>query len=386
MRTRRDPRSERASRRVGEGARPRFDLAGGASRRRDLRAEREAARVDGAGRPRFDLSAAGRGHGPQRAAAEPVRAAPAIVRIEAPALLVVAVVDAPAGRLGGHDQQVLGAARALADAGGGAVVLLGKTVPDDAGAAGADRVGAFAGDDPDAAAESLVAALAVLSPRHVLFAESTDGGDLARRVAVRLGERLFTAAEQVGTRGASRAARGRTVEQRTATPRFVTLADGAAAPHRGGVHEARPVELPAGTGVARSSVRDVPPDPATVPLAEADFVVAAGNGVTDFDAFRSLAAALGAAPGASRMVCDAGLMPRTAQVGASGTVLSGSVYLALGIAGAPQHLQGVAGCETVIAVNTDLHAAMVERADLAIVADAQAVMPALLAALARGRQ
>jgi electron transfer flavoprotein alpha subunit len=63
-------------------------------------------------------------------------------------------------------------------------------------------------------------------------------------------------------------------------------------------------------------------------------------------------------------------------------VLAATCYLALGISGAPQHLQGVAGCEHVVAVNTDLHAAMIERAGLAIVQDAQRVMPALLRLLA----
>jgi electron transfer flavoprotein alpha subunit len=81
------------------------------------------------------------------------------------------------------------------------------------------------------------------------------------------------------------------------------------------------------------------------------------------------------------VVCDAGLMPRAAQVGASGTVLEATCYVALGIAGAPQHLQGVARCEHVVAVNTDLHAAMVERAALAVIQDAQLVMPALLKVL-----
>ncbi len=121
-------------------------------------------------------------------------------------------------------------------------------------------------------------------------------------------------------------------------------------------------------------------------LAEADFVAAAGNGVTDLAGFQALAAALGATPGASRVLCDAGLMPRDRQVGASGTVLSGSCYLAFGIAGAPQHLQGVAGVAHVIAVNTDLHAAMIKRATLAIIADAQQVIPALQALLRRGPQ
>ena len=107
-------------------------------------------------------------------------------------------------------------------------------------------------------------------------------------------------------------------------------------------------------------------------------MVSAGNGIRDFDLFRRVAAALGGTPGASRVVCDSGDMPRAAQVGASGTVLAADCYLALGIAGAPQHLQGIAGCRHVIAVNTDLHAAMVERAELAIVSDAHAVMGALV--------
>jgi len=61
-------------------------------------------------------------------------------------------------------------------------------------------------------------------------------------------------------------------------------------------------------------------------------------------------------------------------------VLRARCYLALGIAGAPQHLQGIPEVEHVVAVNTDLHAAMVKRAGLAVVADARAVMPALIQA------
>lgn len=231
-----------------------------------------------------------------------------------------------------------------------------------------------------------MAAIAALRPRHVLWPESRIGGDLARRVAVRMGEGLFCGAEQVSARAVARPARGRRVEQRREPPLLLTLAEGAAAPHGRTVHEARPIDLPLPARLdfesAILSIEEVPADPATVPLGEADFVLSVGNGVTDFAAFASLAQALGATPGASRMVCDAGVMPRAAQVGASGTVLSARCYFALGIAGAPQHLQGIAGCEHVVAVNTDLHAAMIERAGLAVVADAQAVMPALLALLA----
>jgi electron transfer flavoprotein alpha subunit len=126
-------------------------------------------------------------------------------------------------------------------------------------------------------------------------------------------------------------------------------------------------------------------DPNAVPLTEADFIVSAGNGVTDWPGFHEVAAALGAAEGGSRVVCDTGLLPRERQVGASGSLVEPRCYLAFGIAGAPQHLQGILRCERVLAVNTDLHAEMVKRADLAIIADAQSVMPAL-ARLARDRR
>jgi electron transfer flavoprotein alpha subunit len=140
--------------------------------------------------------------------------------------------------------------------------------------------------------------------------------------------------------------------------------------------------------VAPTRIEDrgiAPTDPNAVPLPEADFIVSAGNGVSDWASFHEVASALGAAEGGSRVVCDAGFLPRDRQVGASGSLVEARCYLAFGIAGAPQHLQGISRCERVLAVNTDLHAEMVKRADLAIIADAQAVMLAL-AKLAKERR
>jgi electron transfer flavoprotein alpha subunit len=387
-RLRRDPRTERAAHSVEGGVRPRFDLAAlptGKRPRRDPRAEQRQATVPGAARLRLDRS--------QRtpiAVAAPerqvVEAAPQLRIIAQPAFLVAAVPDAPAGRLTPHDRQLLGAARVLADAGGGAVVAVSFGTIEGLGAAGADRALVLGADefDPEGQARALAAALAALSVRHALLPETADGGDLARRIAADLGEPLFTGVESLTTKAVTRPAKGRRIEQRMVPPRLMTIAADAVAPHRGTIHEAKAIEAPlAAASTARGilAAELVPADPATVPLAEAAFVVSAGNGVTDFDVFRALAVALGATPGASRVVCDAGLMPRGAQVGASGTVLEANCYFALGIAGAPQHLQGVAKCEHVVAVNTDLHAAMIERAGLAVVADAQQVMPAIIAAL-----
>ncbi|PZQ83906.1 MAG: electron transfer flavoprotein subunit alpha/FixB family protein [Ancylobacter novellus] len=387
-RIRRDPRAERAAHRIDGTARLRFDLASAptmsARLRRDPRAEESRALVPGKLRRRLDRT--------QRIASASVRpaefveeAGPRLRIIAEPAFLVAVIPDAPGGRLTPHDRQLFGAARLLADAGGGAVLALMQTPSDDFATAGADRVLALpvAGYDPEAKASAVEAVLEKLDIRHALFPESAEGGDLARRVAALTGERLFAGAESLSPKGVTRAAQGKRVEQRGTPPRLISLAADAVAAHAGTMHEALPVEFafPAQAPGAILSAEFVPADPSNVSLAEADFVTSAGNGISDFDAFRALVAALGATPGASRMVCDAGLMPRAAQVGASGTVLDATCYFALGIAGAPQHLQGIAKCEHVVAVNTDLHAAMIERAGLAIVADAQQVMPALLSLL-----
>ncbi|MEE7483479.1 electron transfer flavoprotein subunit alpha [Methylorubrum populi] len=395
-RPRRDPRAEWAVSLVaGEGSRPRYDrtrrATGSGRPRRDPRAEREAQRIGGLARARYDLSQRGRSVGeavttPPRAA--PAAEAPKTLLVEAPAFLVAVVPDAPGGRLSGHDRQVLGAARALAGR-EGAVAVIVEGACEGLGAAGADRMLRLErteGYDPAARAARIEAALAGLGARHVLFPESLDGGDLARRVAVGLGEALFTNAEAVAAKGLVRPARGRRVEQSLAPPRLATVAPDAVADYAGPPREARalPFEDSAPPPPAKGilSATRIPADPATVPLSLAEFVVSAGNGLSDLDTFRQVVSALHATPGASRVLCDAGLMPRHAQVGASGTVLAATCYFALGISGAPQHLQGVAGCEHVVAVNTDLHAAMIERAGLAVVQDAQAVMPALLRLLA----
>ncbi|CAO4178157.1 electron transfer flavoprotein subunit alpha/FixB family protein [Methylorubrum extorquens] len=393
-RPRRDPRAERAASLVGECPRPRYDRTRRATAsgrpRRDPRAEREAQRIGDGARARYDLSQIGRTVGEAVTATPrtaPVAEAPKTVIVETPAFLIAVVPDAPGGRLSSHDRQVIGAARALAGR-EGAVAVIVEGECEGLGAAGADRMLRLEraeGYDPAGRAARIEAALAGVGARHVLFPESLDGGDLARRVAVGLGEALFTNAEVVAAKGLVRPARGRRVEQSLAPPLLATVAPDAVADYAGPPREARPLPY---EGSARETPKSIvsatrlPADPATVPLSLAEFVVSAGNGLSDLDTFRQVVSALHATPGASRVLCDSGLMPRHTQVGASGTVLAATCYFALGISGAPQHLQGVAGCEHVVAVNTDLHAAMIERAGLAVVQDAQAVMPALLRLLA----
>jgi electron transfer flavoprotein alpha subunit len=300
-----------------------------------------------------------------------------------PKFIVLAVADAPDGKLSAHDRQVLGACHILAGA-TGAVVLLAPGEIDDVAAAGADRVQPYApsaGYDPAGRAAGVLAAMDALHPRHVLFAESACGGDLARRVAAISDMALFAGIEALGADYAIRPFGAGRFEARAAPARLLSVAADRISAYSGAPCEARILAAFPEKPGAPFAARLQPADASTLPLTEAAFVVAAGNGVTDFDMFSRLVQALGATPGASRVLCDTGRMPRARQVGASGSVLQAECYLALGISGAPQHLAGVAGVQHVIAVNTDLHAAMVARATLAVIADAQAVMAALLAAL-----
>lgn len=352
--------------------------------RRDPRADRLRHRVPGTSRARFTIEVAGSAGltGPTVTQTAPVQ----IITMEDPAYLVAVVADAPGGLLAPTDRQLLGAGRLLAGR-DGAVVLIAGALSDDAGVGGADRLVLLRQDDAPARALEIAEIITALQPRHVLFSETPDGGDLARRVAVLAGETLFGDVEMLTSKQMIRPAGAHRVEQRLPPGRFIALQADIQPPYSGTPREARPIELNvAVVPPVDWRARDIAGDPGNLALGEADFVVAAGNGVTDFATFHRLVEALGATPGASRVLCDAGLMPRDRQVGASGTVLSGTCYFALGIAGAPQHLEGVARVEHVVAVNTDLHAAMIARAGLAIVHDAQAVMPALLRQLAeRGR-
>ncbi len=403
-RVRKDPRAERVTKLVTEGeARPRLDLgrrdpgrASGRPRRdpwREWAASLSGETITEPGRRRYDRSQRqmNREDAARFTTARPdldptdiSPGQPTLRVVDEPAFSVFAVVEASGGRLSRFDRQVLGAARLLADAGngGGAVVAIVAGSVDGVGEAGADRVWVTGPmTTPTGRAGGLRSAVDTLRPRHVLLAETGDSADLARRLSVALNEPLFADVEHLTARSAVRAIRNRSKEIAAAPPMLMTIGEDRAKTYEAVPCEARQIEAPAEPlfeDDAILSVEILPGDPATLALSETDFVASAGNGVTDFTAFRDLAAALKATPGASRVVCDAGLMPRAAQVGASGTVLAADCYLALGISGAPQHLQGVAGCEHVIAVNTDLHAAMIERAGLAIVQDAQLVMPELL--------
>ncbi|MCI4644775.1 MAG: electron transfer flavoprotein subunit alpha/FixB family protein [Hyphomonadaceae bacterium] len=388
MSVRRDPRGERDARKIeSRSGLPRFTIApveAGTSRRRiDPRAARDARRVSSHGRPRFGLVTAlnpGKIADPvsSEARARPIRI------VETPDFLVLAVPDRSFGASDADTQAVINAAHRLCAGSNGAVCVLSEPGDPDYGAVGADRVLQLPLERTTAASISRL--IDQFPIRHVVFAESPEGADLARQTAARTGTRLFAAAERISEGQASRRCDGGKMELTAELPLVVSIL-----PHifRGEAKEAgeaRPITVDpalqgAETPLARPRLLEA--DPSALSLSEAEFILSAGDGVTDWEGFSTLGDLLGAALGGSRNVCDAGHLPRDRQIGASGTIVTAKCYLALGISGAPQHLQGISDVQHVVAVNTDLHSAMIKRADLSIIADAQEVIPALIDRLKR---
>lgn len=125
-----------------------------------------------------------------------------------------------------------------------------------------------------------------------------------------------------------------------------------------------------------------------VDLSQAEIIVAVGRGIKapeNIEMARKLATLLGGELAASRPICDEGWLPMERQVGSSGQTVAPKLYLALGISGAIQHVVGMKGARTIVAVNKDAHAPIFEVADYGIVGDLFEVVPALMEELEKQR-
>jgi len=125
-----------------------------------------------------------------------------------------------------------------------------------------------------------------------------------------------------------------------------------------------------------------------VDLTQAPLIVAIGRGIKapeNIPQAEALAKALGGEIAASRPICDEGWLPMERQIGSSGQTVAPKLYLALGISGAIQHVVGMKGARTIVAINKDQNAPIFEIADYGIVADIFEVMPALTEALEKAK-
>ena len=125
-----------------------------------------------------------------------------------------------------------------------------------------------------------------------------------------------------------------------------------------------------------------------VDLTAAEIIVSVGRGIQEeskIGVVEELAKALGAELAASRPICDAGWLPMERQVGSSGQTVAPKMYVAVGISGAIQHLVGMKGSKTIVAINKDANAPIFEVADYGIVGDLFEVVPALVEAIQKAK-
>ncbi|HEV3140990.1 MAG TPA: electron transfer flavoprotein subunit alpha/FixB family protein [Vicinamibacterales bacterium] len=264
---------------------------------------------------------------------------------------------------------------------------------------------ALASYTPDGFTAALQAAITELDgppgdrgPRieYVMLAHTYQTRDFAPKLAARLDRAILT--DVIGVKTGNQPAFTRPMFQGKLTadvvpqgpaPHFVTFQIGAfrvdqAA--RGA--SAAPVRAMAAK-VDAAAIRQKPEAPfqqakQAVDLSQAERIVSVGRGIKEqanIAIAEQLAKALGAEIAASRPICDSGWLPMERQVGSSGQTVAPKLYLALGISGAIQHLVGMKGSNTVVAINKDPDAPIFEIADYGIVGDLFEIVPALIDAL-----
>lgn len=316
---------------------------------------------------------------------------------------VLVVVDPQGVPLSRNALEVLGTAQRLVEASGGKIKAAVPCSPVEGLAAGLFDAGAEQVlwlEDPllvDPLPEAVVAALEKVVPltsvQVVLMADDSRGREVAPRLAHRLGTAAVT--EVIGVSAAEGSVRfrrqgygGRCVFEIEATQlpvigtvKLRTMEPAAPRPGMG----KEEVRMPIGLDPSRLRTRvlsRVAEEIRGVRLENARVVVSGGRGLKGPEPFRQLeelAQVLKGAVGATRAATDAGWVPVSWQVGQTGKSVSPELYIAVGISGAIQHLAGMSGSKTIVAINSDPDAPIFKIAHLGVVGDFKAVLPSFTA-------
>jgi electron transfer flavoprotein alpha subunit len=300
------------------------------------------------------------------------------------------------GKLADITFEMAGKAKELAAAFGGkaVAVLLGSGAKSLAETIGADSAlyvddPALAEFNPEAYSRVLAALIKERGPRVVIMGNTSVGMDLGAGLSVTTGRPLIAYVNGLAADGGTLVATSQIYGgkiQAEAVPDgeacLVSCLAGAfpADAGRGSApveQIASPVSL---DDLKVKFVKLIQPEGGDVDITQQPILVSIGRGIggqENIELAQELAEALGTAVSASRPITDAGWLPKTRQVGKSGLTVKPKVYLAFGISGAPEHLEGMRGAETIIAVNTDPKAPIFDVAHYGATCDMLDLLPAL---------
>src|SRR5712691_7796220 len=254
---------------------------------------------------------------------------------------------------------------------------------------------------PDAFSAGLKEFLASRLPKLVLMQHTYQVRDFVPKLATAMGRTVISDCvgfkhengKLIFTRQMFQGKFAADVSFASEAPWFATFQNGA---FRGDKAEAGASAAPVETvnvEIADNMVRNKPQEvfkeaKQAVDLTQAEIIVSVGRGIKEqknIELAKQLADALGGDLAASRPICDSGWLPMDRQIGSSGQTVAPKLYLALGISGAIQHIVGMKGARTIIAVNKDSEAPIFEIADYAIVANLFDIVPPLIAEVKRAK-
>jgi electron transfer flavoprotein alpha subunit len=324
---------------------------------------------------------------------------------------VLVVLEQQGGQWHRMSWETLAAGQELAAALGQPLeaAVAGKAIAPLAGEAAAKKVAKIWALEHDLlelyTADGYAAALEQLikraQPAIVLFPHTYQARDFAPKLATRFGQVLVSDVVGIHAGGGApvfvrqyfQGKLNGDVRVSGAGPAFASLQAGAWRADRLQSGEgAAPVEVFA-PSLDASQIRQKPEAPfreaaRAVDLAAAEIIVSVGRGIkeqSNIPVAEELARALGAELAASRPICDAGWLPMERQVGSSGQTVAPKMYIAVGISGAIQHLVGMKGSKTIVAINKDPNAPIFEVADYGIVGDLFEVIPPLVEEIKKAR-
>ena len=241
--------------------------------------------------------------------------------------------------------------------------------------------------ETDIHAANVVAALENINRSHdsLILPATPDGRDLAPHLAHALGRPLYAGSISITDNKVSVSRNGGlSIVDFTPHQAFVaTLQIGIRGTENISSNPTiTPINIPSVSRPTSSvtSIAVLPPDASTMDLSEAPRIIGGGAGLESGDRFiqlQNVATALDASMGVTRVITDRGWADHERQIGTTGVVVDPDLYIAFGISGAVQHTSGLGQPEHIISVNTDAHCPMMQMADIAIVADANAVLEEL---------